>query len=236
MSPTTRLALLGGGLVIFLGALAISYQLGVNQGHSRIDQDRAMIGQLNSSLTELRAKLATAEQNLIVAQRHQQIQEEAYNQINSAYAGAEEKNRYLGSRLDFYRSIISPEDGQSGPSIQSVSAVKSRSQLSFDITLVQAIKHRHQVMGNLKVSLIEGEKLVGEWPQNTNRSVNFQYFQQISGAIETANLSESAKLRVSLILQDGDILEREYNLADLLELGPNMQSNGDNDQLSLNDV
>lgn len=227
MSSKSRMALLGGGLLAVLGALAAAYHIGVNQGHQRIDQDQALIGQLNSTVTDLRNKLAAAEQNLIIAQRHQQIQEEAYNQINSAYAGAEEKNRYLGSRLDFYRSIISPENGQSGPSIQAVSAKTSADKLDFDITLVQAIKHKHQVMGSLKVILMEGEQVIGEWPQNSTRSVNFQYFQQISGAIETAKLPESAKLQVSLKLKDGDVLQSDYLVADLLRLSPDMRANSE---------
>ena len=51
----------------------------------------------------------------------------------------------LGSRLDFYRSIISPEDGQSGPAIQDLEPTYENGVLSFDVTLVQAIKHKHQV-------------------------------------------------------------------------------------------
>jgi hypothetical protein len=216
MSPKARLAVYAGGFVLTIGALSAAYFIGVNQGHKRIDKDRALIAQLNASQAELRQKLAAAEQNLIIAQRHQQIQEEAYNQINNAYASSEEKNRYLGSRLDFYRSIISPEDGQSGPAIQALTAEIKDDRLQFEVTLVQAIKHKVQVMGNLKVVLLDNDQVIGEWPENSTRSVNFQYFQQISGAIETDVIPPDAKLSVSVTLQDGNVMQGEYDVEQVL--------------------
>lgn len=213
MSSQMRLAILlaSGAMIIVL--LVLSYQAGVKAGHEKIEEDRATIGRLNNSIEELRANLDESDQNLIVAQRHQQIQEEAYQQINAAYASAERKNSYLGSRLDFYRSIISPESGAAGPAIQSLEATPNEAGIDFDITLVQAIKHKHQVRGTLEVSMVASDGSALIWPQGSPRSVNYQYFEQISGTFEGARMSDNAKITVKLSLQDGEQLVREFRLS-----------------------
>ena len=208
MSRSTFMALIVGGVFCTFVALYFAYSQGVVAGHKRFEEDKALVQQLNGTIDGLRQDLKVAEEGLIFAERQKQIQEEAYNQMSMAYANSEQKNQVLGSRLDFYRSIISPEDGQSGPSIQAVSHRYADDALAFDITLVQAIKHKHQVRGNLRVTLFENDIAVAQWPSANSRSVSYQYFQQISGSIDRPGLLENAKLKVELELQDGANLEQ----------------------------
>jgi len=212
VSPPARIAALTAAILLTALVIFFAYNQGIKSGHLQYEQDRDLIKQLNSNIVDLRQDLSDSEQNLIVAERHKQIQEEAYKQISAAYASSEQKNRYLGSRLDFYRSIISPEDGQTGPAIQSLEMREESSNVMFDVTLVQAIKHKHQVRGNLRVSLYAGDELLGEWPESGPRSINFQYFQQISGVIESATLSENARMKAELQLQDGELIERWFSV------------------------
>jgi hypothetical protein len=212
VSPLVRVSRILGGILILIAIAYLSYSAGVKSGHAKFDSDRELITELNGKVGELKVELSDAGENLIIAQRHKQIQEEAYKQINAAYAGAEQKNRYLGSRLDFYRSIISPQDGQSGPAIQALEAKQQGEDLSFDVTLVQAIKHKHQIRGSLRVDLFDGDTKVGQWPANNVRSINFQYFQQLTGVIEGAQLSNSTRMFVQLSLQDGEVVERWFDL------------------------
>lgn len=205
-------------LIVAIGALYFTYSSGVRSGHTQYDQDQALVERLQSTIAELRAELNASEEGLIFAQRQKQIQEEAYKQLSKAYSNSEQKNRVLGSRLDFYRSIISPEDGQSGPAIQSLVSQLNGTQLSFDITLVQAIRHKHQVRGNLKVTLYQGDVAVGQWPASSVRSVNYQYFQQISGVIEDANIGDNARIKVELSILDGENLERWFDLSESAQI------------------
>lgn len=217
MSSSGRAAIVVGAISLICVVVYLAYQQGIRSGNSQYANDRELIIQLNESLNKFRAELASSGENLVVAQRHQQIQEEAYKQISSAYASAEQKNRYLGSRLDFYRSIISPEDGQSGPVIQSLEVESDESSITFNVTLVQAIKHKHQVRGNLRVNLYTGETLVASWPGSGPRGINFQYFQQITGVFEGAQLNHDARIRIEFELQDGELIERWFDVATLLE-------------------
>jgi len=212
MSRSTVMSLTIGGLFALFALIYFVYGQGVRSGHAQFTQDQALIAQLNGTIGELRQELKNAEEDLIISKRQQQIQEEAYKQMSKAYANSEQKNSVLGSRLDFYRSIISPEDGQSGPAIQDLKHGFVDGQLSFDITLVQAIKHKHQVRGNLRVTLYEGDLVSAQWPLSSDRSVNYQYFQQISGSIEKPELAEGAKLKVELSVSDGTKLERFFVL------------------------
>jgi hypothetical protein len=215
MSSSRRAAILASVLALMCVVVYLVYQQGIRSGNAQYADDHELITQLNESLNEFHAKLAISETNLVVAQRHKQIQEEAYKQISAGYASAEEKNRYLGSRLDFYRSIISPEDGQAGPVIQSLKVEAIESNINFDVTLVQAIKHKHQVRGNLRVELYSGEALVARWPDSRPRSINFQYFEQISGVYEGAKLNDNARIRVEFELQDGQSIERWFDVGEL---------------------
>lgn len=215
MSRTVAMTIVVGGLLALCVGLYLAHDFGVRSGHAKYQEDQILIKQLNESISSLRSELSTAEEGLIFSQRQQQIQEEAYKQISQAYANSEQKNSVLGSRLDFYRSIISPEDGQAGPAVQALESSYAEGVLSFDVTLVQAIKHKHQVRGNLKVTLFEGDAATGQWPASSSRSVNFQYFQQISGTIESEQMVENAKLKVELDLQSGEKIERWFNLAEI---------------------
>lgn len=205
---------LGGGIVAVLVALYAAYNYGVNAGHKQLHQDRLIISQFDKTISGLRLELSQSKALMVNAQRQLQIQEEAYKQVNSAYASSEQKNSYLGSKLDFYRSIISPEDGQGGPAIQALSSAWDDTGLNFDITLVQAIRHKHYVQGSLQVYLYDGEQLVGQWPQFSKRSINYQYFQQVSGAFEITNVLEAAKLKVVLDVQGGGDLARWFEVGE----------------------
>ena len=208
------IVMLVAGAIVLVALLYFAYLFGIKSGHQQYDADKLIIANLNGTISELRAQLGTDENGLIFAQRQHQIQQEAYKQLSNAYANSEKKNRELGSRLDFYRSIISPLNAQSGPAIQAFNSRVEDSVVSFDVTLVQAIKHKHQVRGNLRVSLYEGEQLLGQWPVSSARSVSYQYFERVSGAIEAPNFNSQAplKLRVEFDLKAGEKLEQWYDL------------------------
>lgn len=217
VSNNMRLLTIGAIVVASLAALYGAFQLGVRSGNEHISRDQQMISQLSENLEDLRSKLAESEESLVIAQRQRQIQEEAYKQINIAYASSEKKNKYLGSRLDFYRSIISPESGKAGPAIQAINVKSAADKLGFDVTLVQAIKHKHQVQALLFVEIYDqNNKLIEQWPNKVGRAVNFQYFQQVSGVFAVAKLPANAKIRVLLNLQNDEPIERWFNSNELI--------------------
>jgi len=213
MSTSVLMGLIVGGLFVFFASLYMAYSQGVETGHEQFERDQGQLSTLRDRLSSVELDLDKAQEALIFAQRQKQIQEEAYKQLNLAYGNSEQKNAVLGARLDFYRSIISPEDGQSGPAIQSVTHSYESGQLGFDITLVQAISHKKQVRGNVKVSLYENDLVTERWPNSSSRSVSYQYFQQVSGVINKENLAENAKLKVELKLQGGETLEKWVNIS-----------------------
>lgn len=212
MSRSVFMSVIVIGVFGLCALMYLVYGYGVRSGHEKFEQDQELISQFNNTIESLRTNLNIAEEGLVISRRQQQIQEEAYKQMSLAYANSEQKNSVLGSRLDFYRSIISPEDGQTGPAIQDVEMQYAAGKLSFDITLVQAIKHKHQVRGTLRASLYDGDTPLSQWPLSSDRSVSYQYFQQISGSIDATDLAKSARLKIELVLQDGSTMERWFNV------------------------
>jgi len=196
-------------LSLFACALLGLFCLGVLFGHNRVIQDYQQIGRLNESNIKLLRESNAAKEQSIFSQRQLQIQEEAYKHLNISYAGLEQKNSYLESRLNFYRSIISPVNGQSGPNIQSLNYRQDGSDVVFDLILVQAIKHETQVSGNLRLKLYQAGQLMAEWPASDTKVINFQYFEQISGVFEGVEIiNDDTKIRVEFILLEGEpILE-----------------------------
>ncbi|GEM_PF-1645875 len=216
MARTTQVQLYLVGLVLIASALYGAFWYGGYSSDSGFKADKLSLESLREEISDLEQKLKTAEDDLIFAERQKQIQEEAYKQISAAYANSERKNRELVSNLDFYRSIISPENNQSGAAIQKLEHSLSQGQINFDVTLVQAIKHKSQIRGQLRVQAYLADELVGQWPSASGRSVSYQYFTRVSGTIDSPRmLSESEdkiRLLVTLDRADGEPLTRWFDL------------------------
>ena len=210
-STASKIILAAVALLALVLLVYFSYDFGKRSGGNQSSQDAVLIKQLNSTIEKQDAEILKSQEQMIFAERQKQIQEEAYKQMSLAYASSEQKNRYLGSRLDFYRSIISPEGGQSGPAIQAVEyRYEDSNNLAFDVTLVQAIKHKVNVTGNLVIELYVDDKVVQQWPRSGPRSVNYQYFQQISGVFESVEALENASIKAKLSFRDGSSLEKTF--------------------------
>jgi len=196
-----KLMFAGVALLVLIGSLYASYHIGLKSGHTKYDNDQALI-----------AKLIQEKEGLAQANREMQIHDEAYLQMSNAYESAENKNRYLESRLDFYRSIVSPEGGQVGPVIQHFEHSWNQEGVEFQLTLIQSVKHKHQVRGQVLVELYNDGVSLGRWPENKLMPVNYQYYQELRGEIGVDNLPEDAKIKVSFKVNGGNDLERWFNL------------------------
>jgi hypothetical protein len=207
-----KLLFVGVGALVFIGSLYVSYLIGLKSGHSKYDEDQALIAQLieeKEGLTQQKLGLAG---DVAAADREMQIHDEAYLQMSNAYESAENKNRYLESRLDFYRSIVSPEGGQVGPVIQNFEHSWNQKGIEFQLTLIQSVKHKHQVRGKVLVELYNDVESLGQWPEKNLMPVSFQYYQELRGEIVIDNLPEDAKIKVTFEVNDGNDLERWFNL------------------------
>jgi len=216
MARTTQVQLYLVGLVLIASALYGAFWYGGYSSDSGFKADKLSLESLREEISDLEQKLKTAEDDLIFAERQKQIQEEAYKQISAAYANSERKNRELVSNLDFYRSIISPENNQSGAAIQKLEHSLSQGQINFDVTLVQAIKHKSQIRGQLRVQAYLADELVGQWPSASGRSVSYQYFTRVSGTIDSPRIlpesEDKIRLLVTLDRADGEPLTRWFDL------------------------
>jgi len=148
-----KLMFAGVALLVLIGSLYASYHIGLKSGHTKYDNDQALIAKLIQEKEGLAQQKLGLAGDVAAANREMQIHDEAYLQMSNAYESAENKNRYLESRLDFYRSIVSPEGGQVGPVIQHFEHSWNQEGVEFQLTLIQSVKHKHQVRGQVLVEL-----------------------------------------------------------------------------------
>ncbi len=216
MARRTKVQIVVTAIFALSAALYGAYWFGLYSGSAQYGSHRTQEKALRKEISDLNEQLGRAQDDLIYAERQMQIQEEAYKQISLAYANSEQKNQVLGSTLDFYRSIISPEDNQSGPAIQALDHTVQDGRIGFNVTLVQAIKHKLQIRGQLRVQAYLDEQLIGQWPGAIGRSVSYQYFTRVSGAIDAPEITpETApriRLTVTLERPDGESLSRTFPL------------------------
>lgn len=221
MARRTKLQIIFASFFGLAAALYGSYWFGLYSANAQYGSDRAQTQVLRKEIAALNEQLRSAQDDLIYAERQKQIQEEAYKQISLAYANSEQKNQVLGSTLDFYRSIISPEDNQTGPAIHALEHTIQAGRIGFNVTLVQAIKHKLQIRGQLRVQAYLDEDLIGQWPGAIGRSVSYQYFTRISGAIDAQKISpeNESRIRLTVTLErpNGESLSRTFALSDLPE-------------------
>jgi len=63
--------------------------------------------------------------------------------------------------------------------------------------------------------LFENDVATAKWPLSSDRSVSYQYFEQVSGSIDKPIVADNAKVKVELNLQDGSVLERWFNVSNV---------------------
>ena len=99
MSRSTVMVLSVGSIFAVFALAYYAYGQGVRSGHAKFEQDKALVLQLNETISEMRQELTVVQEDLIISKRQQQIQEEAYKQLSKAYANSEQKNSVLGLSL-----------------------------------------------------------------------------------------------------------------------------------------
>jgi len=100
-STSSKLIIAIIALLALIILVYFTYDFGKRSGGNQYTQDAVLIKQLNSTIEKQDADILKSQEQMIFAERQKQIQEEAYKQMSLAYASSEQKNRYLGSRLDF---------------------------------------------------------------------------------------------------------------------------------------
>jgi len=210
LSSTARLLVALAAVLVLILASVAGYlggrgaeQLQLDSRAEQIDrlketlqQNRGQQGELQSKLDTARQRLAKARQkldetrsSLTQVTRQLQVDQSAYSELRRQLEESNQQITRLGSELQFYRSIISPSDGQSGVRIQALrlESTDVAREYRYKLTLIQALDHEKTVNGMARLEIggmLHGSEQTVRVPQAGGDVIaaKFRYFQNLTGS------------------------------------------------------
>jgi hypothetical protein len=158
----------------------------------------AKIDELTAENTELRARISKYQGQL-------QVDQTAYTSLTQQLSESAVYINELRENVDFYQSIISPQDNTAGVKVHRLrlDQSKEKSSYKYNLTIVQSLKHENSVKGNAELS-VEGEQAgqsrqinmsdIGDVPAK----LSFRYFQNLQGDFQIPEGFKPERLLVRL--------------------------------------
>lgn len=200
LSRDKKLMMLSVGIVSLAALLFSSYRIGYRKANFDSVENGSYIVRLEKRQNELENKVKSLSQELAVAQRKVQVQKSAYNEMNRSYSRVDEKNEYLNRRVNFYRSIISPEDGRSGVKIHDVrSTLLPDGNLNLELVLIQSIDHVANANVYVKIELHDKKKSksgLQVWPKSGLKKVKFRLSESLNVQFPVGDSEKSRVLKI----------------------------------------
>jgi len=170
--------------------------------------------ELLSTIDDLRGQQA-------VLERSQQIEREAYKQLEGTVAGLQEEISELKSELAFYRSIVAPVESSGGLRVQTfeVSGNGLDRGYRYKLVLTQVLKNDRVVRGRAEVA-IEGSQngrmavldLAQLDPSKNGFEFKFKYFQNFEGDFQLPAGFSPHRVTVKVGPRDGgNAVEKIFN-------------------------
>ena len=149
---------LGLGVAVLVGAYLV-FELGrIQAGHNIIDivQERQAF---EDEIFGLEMQIASLNEEIALLETHRDIDNAAYEDVESSCAGLRQKIQEQRDAIAFYRGILSPADGGRGLRVQDLKLSKGKADREYNVRLVliQMMQHDRSVKGNVGFTL-EGEQ------------------------------------------------------------------------------
>lgn len=238
LSSTTRLLIAVAAVIIVAGASLAGYLGGRGAVQMQLDSRAREIDRLHEALQEtreqrafldteldaardkleeMRSKLDETRSSLTKVTRQLQIDQTAYRELRQQLEESNEQINRLGSELKFYRSIISPSDGESGVKVQELrlDPTGTDRQYRYRLTLIQALDHENTVSGVVRFE-IEGSQQDGSRtvsiPKQGDDTINaeFKYFRNLAGTFTLPEGFLPTGIKVIFERDEGGSVERDY--------------------------
>lgn len=238
LSSTTRLLIAGAAVIIVAGASVAGYLGGrgavqiqldsraqeIDRLHDALQESReqrefldAELAAARNKLEEMRRKLDETRSSLTKVTRQLQIDQTAYRELREQLEESNEQINRLGSELNFYRSIISPSDGESGVKVQELrlDPTGTDRQYRYRLTLIQALDHEDSVKGVVRFEIKGSEQDSGRTvsvPGDGEEviSAEFKYFRNLAGTFTLPEGFMPTGIRVIFEGEEGGTVERDY--------------------------
>lgn len=141
-------------LAVLLGAY-LTFEFGrIQAGYNIADA----VGERQSFAAEIRDRdneIVSLKERIALLETHRDIDKAAYKDVEISLAELQRKIQEQRDAIEFYRGIISPEDGGRGLRVQDLKLVKANEEGLFNLrlVLVQVKQHDRRVQGEVDFSL-----------------------------------------------------------------------------------
>ncbi len=143
---------------IALTAMYLSFELGrIQAGHNVVDVAAERQAR-NTEIDGLENTIRELKEDIAILETHREIDAEAYRDVESSLSELQVKIQEQRDAIEFYRGIVSPDDGGRGLRVQEMTLTSGRDERVFNLrlVLVQAMRHDRRVSGDV-VLRISGE-------------------------------------------------------------------------------
>jgi hypothetical protein len=211
--------------LLFVTAVASGWGL-FEYGRSRSGPDFGSLREENRRLSveneSLQGAIAKSREKLAVLDRTQQIEREAYKQLETTVAGLQGELLVLKKDLAFYRSIVAPTGSKGSLQIQAFEVAKNGLERGYryKLVLTQEMKNDSVARGRVDVS-IEGSsneritvlRLGDLDPKSANLDFRFKYFQNFEGDFQVPAGFSPSRVLVKVTPGDGssEAVEKAFN-------------------------
>lgn len=198
------------GVIVFLGLIYTSYDLGVNNGIEQVLSGDAIRHGFERQAQSLEDKNRTVYQELALLRRQSKIDKATIDELKKSHGELMGELVKVREELSFYRQVVAPEKISALISIQTfkIEPQQEKDVYDLDLTFVQTKKRRSTLVGSVEV-LVEGTRkgktVTYSYPDiavgNKKIAFSFKYFQNISAKIKVPRGFTPSKVFVRAYLK-----------------------------------
>jgi hypothetical protein len=183
------------------------YEFGRYRGGYDLLETQAQQDDYEAQLAALGREATQMREQKAIIERSQQIEREAYKQLEGTVTGLQDEILELKEELAFYRGIVSPTDASQGLGIQSfeLSRRGTGTAIHYKLVLTQVLNNNTVASGNVAVS-IEGEQggkiqqyeLSQLSEEDGELRFRFKYFQILEGDLHLPDGFTPSKVNITV--------------------------------------
>jgi len=205
MSPVFRSMLIIVPLLLFFAGVSAAYYYGRWQSNAKLERIQNNLAELTGRHQLLNERYEEVQDSLVQLKRQLHIDDSAYTQLRSELEQSNIRLAELRSELKFYRSIISPQEGQQGVRVQEIvitPTVQPRT-FAYKLVLIQTLQKGKELSGTVRFTIkgeSDGEPSTIHHPGEGQDKlpVNFKYFQSLTGTLDLPDTFNPIEVRVEL--------------------------------------
>lgn len=204
-SSVVIVMLVGLVIVCFVAGVAGAYYFGRWQLQGELAQTRKQFTEQVDRYQVLNEQYEQVQDSVAQMKRQLHIDDSAYTELRKEL---DQSNLLLGelrSELEFYRSIISPEDGKQGVRVQefSITPTLESEKFVYKLVLIQSLQQGKELSGTVSLT-IKGEAggepktIEHPGPGQEKMQVKFKYFQSLTGTLDLPKTFKPLQVKVDL--------------------------------------